>query len=129
LELLYFFSFYYFIIWQIENLLIALIHQSGHVNHVDKKKTEIKHKTHISTAVNFYKSKFVCPFVFYLLAIVLSVLLRFTDSDYCFGIFKLFLIQNNYINTQTNRIYRTDHVMSHVYGVRRVKCRVIGEIN
>ena len=31
-----------------------------------------------------------CPFVLFLLAIVLSVL-RFTDSDYHFGIFKLFL--------------------------------------
>jgi len=33
-----------------------------------------------------------CPFVLFLLAIVLSVLLRFTDSDYPFGIFKLFCI-------------------------------------
>ena len=33
----------------------------------------------------------VCPFVFCLLAIVLSVLLRYTASDYPFGIFKLFL--------------------------------------
>jgi len=33
----------------------------------------------------------VCPFVFFLLAIVLSVL-RFTDSDYPFGNFKLFLL-------------------------------------
>ena len=33
----------------------------------------------------------VCPFVLFLLAIVLSVLLRQTDSDYHFGIFKLFL--------------------------------------
>jgi len=33
----------------------------------------------------------VCPFVIFLLAIVLSVLLRYTDSDYSFGIFKLFL--------------------------------------
>ena len=31
----------------------------------------------------------VCPFVLFLLAIVLSVL-RYTDSDYPFGIFKLF---------------------------------------
>jgi hypothetical protein len=31
------------------------------------------------------------PFVLFLLAIVLSVLLRFTDSDYPFGIFKHFL--------------------------------------
>jgi hypothetical protein len=34
----------------------------------------------------------VCSFVLFLLAIVLSVLLRFTDSDYPFGIFKLFLL-------------------------------------
>ncbi len=34
----------------------------------------------------------VCPFVFFLLAIVLSVLLRFTDSDDLFGFFNLFLI-------------------------------------
>ena len=33
----------------------------------------------------------VCPSVLFLLGIVLSVLLRFTDSDYPFGIFKLFL--------------------------------------
>ena len=33
----------------------------------------------------------VCPFVLFLLAIVLYVLLRYTDSDYPFGIFKLFL--------------------------------------
>jgi len=31
-----------------------------------------------------------CPFVPFLLTIVFSVLLRFTDSDYPFGIFKLF---------------------------------------
>jgi hypothetical protein len=34
----------------------------------------------------------VCPFVHYPLAIVLSVLLRYTDSDYPFGIFKLFFL-------------------------------------
>jgi hypothetical protein len=34
---------------------------------------------------------FVCPFVLFLLAIVLSDLFRFTDSDYPSGIFKLFL--------------------------------------
>jgi hypothetical protein len=33
----------------------------------------------------------VCPFVLFLLAIVLSVLLRYTDSDCAFDIFKLFL--------------------------------------
>ena len=34
----------------------------------------------------------VCPFVLFLLVIVLSVLLRYTDSDYPFGIFKLCII-------------------------------------
>jgi hypothetical protein len=38
----------------------------------------------------FYMYAF-CPFVLFLLAIVLSVLLQYTDSDYPFGIFKLFL--------------------------------------
>jgi hypothetical protein len=33
----------------------------------------------------------VCSFVLFLLAIVLYFLLRYTDSDYPFGIFKLFL--------------------------------------
>jgi hypothetical protein len=33
----------------------------------------------------------VCPFVLFLLAIVLSVLLRYTESDCPFGVFKLFL--------------------------------------
>ena len=33
----------------------------------------------------------VCTFVLFLLAIALSFLLRYTDSDYTFGIFKLFL--------------------------------------
>ena len=35
----------------------------------------------------------VCPFVLFLLAIVLSVLLQYTVSDYPFGIFKLFFLQ------------------------------------
>ena len=39
-----------------------------------------------------FRSIVVCPFVLFLLAIVLSVLLRFPDSDYPFGIFKLFLV-------------------------------------
>jgi hypothetical protein len=34
----------------------------------------------------------ICPFVLFLLAIVLSVLLRCTNSDCPFGIFKLFLL-------------------------------------
>ena len=34
----------------------------------------------------------VCPFVLFLLPIVLFVLLRLTASNYPFGIFKLFLV-------------------------------------
>ena len=34
-------------------------------------------------------------FVLFLLAIVLYVLLRYTDSDYPFGIFKLFLVNTS----------------------------------
>ena len=33
----------------------------------------------------------VCPVVLFLLVIVVSVLLRYTDSNYLFGIFKLFI--------------------------------------
>jgi hypothetical protein len=49
----------------------------------------------------------VCPFVLFLLAIVLSIL-RFTDSDYPFGIFKHFLkvfhfIKKNLQFTHCNR--------------------------
>ena len=40
----------------------------------------------------------VCSFVLFLLAIVMSVLLRNTDSDCPFGIFKLFFIQIPHTN-------------------------------
>jgi hypothetical protein len=46
--------------------------------------------------VFFCRSLFVLLY-FFLLAIVLSVLLRYTDSDCPFGIFKLFLFSLNYI--------------------------------
>jgi hypothetical protein len=39
----------------------------------------------------------VGPFVLFLLAIVLFVLLRYTDSDYPFGIFKLFLYKKMFL--------------------------------
>jgi hypothetical protein len=43
----------------------------------------------------------VCPFVLFLLVIVLSVI-RYTDSDYPFDIFKLFLqFLNNVIINKT----------------------------
>ena len=43
-----------------------------------------------------------CPFVLFLLAIVLSVLLRYTDSDYPFGIIKLFLERYTVANDGRN---------------------------
>jgi hypothetical protein len=63
-----------------------------------------------------------CHFVFFLLAIVLSVLLRYTDSDCPFGIFKPFLgaslvsliiytfnfgqiKQHDAVNSQTNLMF------------------------
>jgi hypothetical protein len=42
----------------------------------------------------------VFPFVLVRLAIVLSVLLQYTDSDYLFGIFNLFLHRYSYMHTQ-----------------------------
>ena len=44
-----------------------------------------------SIPILWTSNDFVCPFVLFLLAIVLYVLLPYTDSDYPFGIFKLFL--------------------------------------
>ena len=46
---------------------------------------------HCSIISMFYSRYLVSPFVLLLLAIVLSVLPRYTDSDYPFGILKLFL--------------------------------------
>jgi hypothetical protein len=43
----------------------------------------------------------VCPFVLFLLAIVLSVL-RYTDSDCPFGIFKLFLFETGMLTLREN---------------------------
>ena len=58
----------------------------------------------------------VCSFVLFLLAIVLSVLLRYADSDYPFGIFKLFLIlweRDGFVSMQSVSI-TTDVVSSSV---------------
>ena len=47
---------------------------------------------------------FVCPFVLFLLVIVLSVLLRYTDSDYPVDILKLFIFLGNTIKL-TNLLF------------------------
>ena len=58
--------------------------------------------------------------VLLLLAIVLSVLLQFTDSNYPFGIFKLFLYMNKnkiclyFINTITTMYYVQHYYLKHV---------------
>jgi len=46
----------------------------------------------------------VCPFVFFLAAIVLSVLLRFTTSDYQFGI----LVIDDDMHAEVNFLFETD---------------------
>ena len=55
----------------------------------------VKHKTLVIQHVFKHKQRTGCPFVLFPLAIVLSVL-RFTDSDYPFGIFKL--LCSTYLN-------------------------------
>ena len=45
----------------------------------------------------------VCPYVLFLLAIVLSVLFRYSNSDYPFGIFELFL--NNFRLLSFNDVF------------------------
>jgi hypothetical protein len=47
----------------------------------------------------------VCPFVLFRLAIVLSVLLRLTYSDYPFGIFKFFLVKTGNTRERKHNIY------------------------
>jgi hypothetical protein len=47
------------------------------------------HKLNFRKFYMYAWSIVVCSFVLFLLAIVLSVLLRYTDSDFPFGIFKL----------------------------------------
>jgi hypothetical protein len=51
----------------------------------------------------FCKSLVVCPFVPFLLAIVLSVLLPFTDFDNPFRIFKLFFLRT-YLNHENPNV-------------------------
>jgi hypothetical protein len=67
-------------------------YQSGRTQHVEIKKDKLW-----STICMFCRSLFVLLY-FFLLTIVLSVLLRYTDYDCPFGIFKLFL---QYITQKT----------------------------
>ena len=59
----------------------------------------------------------VCPFLLFLLAIVLSVLLRYTDSDYTFGIFEI-LVQILLIkkNKKTNKNTTSEQYQNHIHG-------------
>ena len=60
----------------------------------------------------------VCPFALFLLAIVLSVLLRHTDSDCPFGTFKLFLTRTPTRNMKGIHIFpleTTDLVDANLY--------------
>jgi hypothetical protein len=56
--------------------------------------------------VSFCRSLFVRPFVIFLFAILLFVLLQYTDSDYPFDIFKLFFQNSSlFINFTSLYIY------------------------
>ena len=54
----------------------------------------------------------VCPFVLFLLAIVLSILLRFTDSNYPFGVFKIFLSLPLYLKKKCYNRYTMNVLMT-----------------
>ena len=66
----------------------------------------------------------VCPFVLFLLTIVLSVLLRYTNSDYPFGILKLFL-QNigptNVLLLTSPSVISSNHALCNVNVTQFVK--------
>jgi hypothetical protein len=62
----------------------------------------------------------VCPFVLFLLAIVLSVLLRYAESDNPFGIFKLFL-HFLYTNSVTYGVDIPGPGLGQAYNMGRVK--------
>jgi hypothetical protein len=53
--------------------------------------TPVLSGVHVTRSLVLYVVLCRSLFVLFLFAIVLSVLLRFTNSDYSFGIFKLFL--------------------------------------
>ena len=64
----------------------------------------------------FCRSFFVLLYLF-LLAIVLSVLLRYTDSDYPFGIFKLFSQYNGKCEMTKRQINGTQHTAISLRGI------------
>jgi hypothetical protein len=70
---------------------------------------QISAQTFNTAATNTKRILNVC-FVLFLLAIVLSVLLRYTDSDCPFGIFKLFLFNIYHCSTLSD-----DHVHTFYY--------------
>ena len=51
----------------------------------------------------------VCPFVLFILAIVLSVLLRYTDSDCPFGMFKLFFPSRRWHHNKKQKTMKQPH--------------------
>ena len=63
-------------------------------------------------------------FVFFLLSIVLSVLHRFTNSDYLFGIFKLFLL-NRYgmsVSQMNTDMFRLSFSLSRTFPFHDILC-------
>jgi hypothetical protein len=74
--------------WNISNILVPC-------HMIDVGQVCTSYTLHIISKSQSYRHKFsapvVCPFVLFLLAIVLAVLLQYTDSDFPFGVFILFL--------------------------------------
>ena len=73
----------------------------------------------------------VCPFVLFRLSIVLSVFLRFTDSDYPFGIFKLLLVDYDRFHFVGHVfVIKYDHlVLSFIYNVYSITSLLIATVS
>ena len=126
-------------LWQsIERLIINMIN----IIHIEIRYSKGSRKIcaggRVDTSVSFMCMlcrTLICPFGLFLLVIVLSVLLRFTDSDYPFGIFKLFLVKQFYYmflwhfidnvhrkNNITNIPLKTVSQQLHVHSFRLTGC-------
>ena len=70
----------------------------------------------------------VCPFVLFLLAIVLSVLLQYTDSDCPFGIFKLFLqISSSGLNIEQPQSMTFLSLLGCGELIKKVQCNFVNQ--
>ena len=80
-------------------IILSMRNKLDWEKHIGRRKHIIRYFVHL------FISFVVCPFVLFLLVIVFSVLLRYTDSDYPFGIFKHFLYKHHNYHTYSSKQY------------------------